>query len=267
MTADLSTARAVLFVPGDRPDRFAKAIASGADAVVPDLEDAVAPGRKPLARKEVRQWLDSGGGGVVRVNSVDSPWYDEDVEALAGFADAVMLPKASSAEQVRALVASGCAVVPLLETAAGILNAAAICAVPGVVRAAFGNGDLGLELRLDAGNQPGLATARSMVVLASAAAGIGAPLDGVTLSYSDGQALESDLRHAVELGFGGKLCIHPSQVTAVRSAFAPRPGEVRWARDVLRADVDGAAVAFGGTMIDRPIVARARQILSAAGEG
>ncbi|OAP20427.1 HpcH/HpaI aldolase/citrate lyase family protein [Amycolatopsis rubida] len=266
--AALSAARALLFVPGDRPDRFAKAAASGADGIVLDLEDAIAPARKALARNEVRNWLRAGGRGIVRINPVGSPWYEEDVRALAGMACPVLLPKTSSSEQVRALLdllPPGCSVVALLETAAGILNAPAICATSGVVRAAFGNGDLGAELRLDPANRTGLATARSTVVLASAAARLAPPLDGVTLSYADNAALESDLRHALDLGFGGKLCIHPGQVPLVRKAFAPSPAEVRWARDVVNADRDGSVTTVNQTMIDRPILDRAKRILAETG--
>lgn len=263
----IAAAQTLLFVPGDRPDRFAKAVASGADDIVLDLEDAVASDRKIAARTEVRRWLEAGGRGVVRINPAESPWYDDDVHALQGLRCAVMLPKTSSGDQVRALLArlpDGSFVLPLLETATGILSAAPICATPGVVRAAFGNGDLSVELCLDPTNQVGLAAARSAVVLASAASHIAQPLDGVTIAYNNDQALLDDIQHALDLGFGGKLCIHPRQVPPVREAFIPSAEQIQWARNVVEAGRSGAVTTVDNTMVDRPILIRARQLLARA---
>jgi citrate lyase subunit beta / citryl-CoA lyase len=134
---DIAAARTFLFVPGDRPDRFTKAVASGADAVVLDLEDAVAPTAKPGARDHVARWLAQGHQAVVRINAEGTPWHAADValiRAHPGAVPALMTPKAEDAERLTALaraLPAGTGIIPLIESAAGVLRAAAVCAVPG----------------------------------------------------------------------------------------------------------------------------------------
>lgn len=261
----LARARSLLFVPGHRPDRFAKAAASGADCVVLDIEDAVDPDLKSAARENIDQWLAGGGAGVVRINDPSTAWYDRDVEVLAEHPSAVMLSKTTSPEQVTALVdrlAPGSCVLPLLETAQGIENAREICAAPGVTRAVFGNADLGRELGVDPADLSALAYARSEVVLASAAGGLPPPIDGVTTALNDKVKLEIDAEHAAAYGFAGKLCLHPRQVPVVNDAFTPSTEDVRWAREVLAAASEGSVLALDGHVVGKPIVDRARRLLS-----
>ncbi|EFL12589.1 MULTISPECIES: CoA ester lyase [Actinomycetes] len=256
----------MLFVPGSRPDRFAKAAASGADAVVLDLEDAVAPADKARAREQVRRWRAQGGAGIVRVNDRRTRWYREDLASLEGPA-VVLLPKTGTAddvEDVRGLLAPESWVIPILETAQGIVNAPAIAAVPGVARLAFGNGDLAAELGVAHTSHRALAAARSAVVLAAAAAGIAPPLDGVTTAIDDEALLAADTRHARELGFTGRLCIHPRQIAATHRELAPSREEIRWARSVVDSVGTGAATVVNGGMVDQPILARARALLAQA---
>ena len=267
----LADATSLLFVPGHRPDRFAKAASAGAGAVILDLEDAVAPEAKDAARDHVRAWLDGEGRGradvVVRINPPGTPWYDADVAALAGTGAAAMLPKAEAPQDVADLVAAlgtGAQVLPLVETADGVLNARRVLAVPGVLRAAFGSIDLSAQLGVDPSDTTALLHARSALVLASAGAGVAPPLDGVTTDISDDAALTADARHAVALGFTGKLCIHPRQLDGVHAAFAPTPEELAWAERVLAAAGDGAVTVLDGKMIDKPVVDRARRILARA---
>lgn len=266
MTAAL--ARTLLFVPGDRPDRFDKAAAAGADLVVLDLEDAVAPHEKERARDEVVAWLRTATvPAAVRVNAVDSPWHDADRAVLAGRASTVVLPKAQDPTVVAAVVASlgdGSSVIALLETARGILRAEAIAAVPGVVRLALGTYDLAAGLGVDPDDPAAMAAARGALVLASAAAGLAGPVDGVTGDVRDTDRLVADVRRAAGLGFAGKLCIHPAQVAPTAAAFAPDPALVAWAQRVVAA---AEAVADGvllvdGRMVDQPVVDRARRILT-----
>jgi len=266
-TESIALARTLLFVPGHRPDRFAKAAASGADGIVLDLEDAVGPAAKDEARENVRRWRAGGGSGLVRINGAGTPWHERDVAALADRPCAVMLPKAASPAQVTDVLdrlPPGSCVVPLLETAIGVLDARAVCAVPGVTRAAFGNGDLAGELGIDHTDRTALAHARCGIVLASAACGLPPPLDGVTTSVADQQILIADAEHSAALGFTGKLCIHPSQVSVVHTVFAPSDEELGWARDVLAAAGDGSVATLQGQMIDKPIADRARRLLSRA---
>lgn len=259
----IARARTILFVPGDRPDRFEKAAASGADEIVLDLEDAVAPGDKAAARENVRRWLAGNGLGWVRVNGVASAWHGDDLAALRAKPSVVVLPKVEHPDQVvqtmRRLPA-GSLVIPVLETAAGVLDARAICGVAGV-RPAFGNGDLARQLGVDHASRTALLHARSAVVLAAAAAGVAPPIDGVTTAIDDETALAADAEQASTLGFTGKFCIHPCQVPIVRRAFEPEPGRIRWARKVVATAGNGAATVVDGQMIDKAIVDQARQVL------
>ncbi|HWD06914.1 MAG TPA: CoA ester lyase [Amycolatopsis sp.] len=260
----LAEARTLLFVPGDRPERFAKAAASGADAIVIDLEDAVAPPDKDAALRNARAWLAEGHDAVIRLNPAESPWYRTEVAALCERPVAVVLPKAAGAEAVAGLVerlAAGSVVIPLIETAAGVLDARAVCSVPGVVRAAFGHVDLSAELGVPPETSATLAHARVAVVLAAAAAGCAPPLDGVTTALDAPDVLNADVRRAADLGFTGKLCVHPRQIAVVHQGFAPSADELAWAERVVAAAAGQGATAVDGQMIDRPVVDRARRLL------
>lgn len=262
------TARTWLFVPGDRPERFAKAAAAGPDVVVLDLEDAVAPAAKDAARAHVTDWLPRAEVTVaVRVNSAASTWHDADIAALAalGSPTTVTLPKADSPEAVAAVMSvlpTGSAVVALVESALGVARAADLARSPGVVRLAFGSFDLAAELGVDPDHAPALAPARGALVLASAIGGLAGPIDGVTGDVRDHERLTADVTAAAALGFAGKLCIHPGQVAQAAAALAPTADEVAWAERVLAAATEDGVALVDGRMVDAPVVARARRILS-----
>ncbi|MDT0492194.1 CoA ester lyase [Streptomyces griseus] len=259
----LETARSLLFVPGDRPDRFDKAVATGADVVILDLEDAVAVPDKGRARGHVAAWLGAGHHAMVRINAPGTPWCDEDLAMAAGFGVPVMVPKAEDPVVLAELgVRAGGAspLVPLVETAAGIERAVEVCAAPGVVRVALGNADLAGQLGVAHDDHLALAYARSRLVSASAATGRCAPVDGVTTSVRDLDVLAADIAHGRRLGFTGKLCIHPAQVAVVAERFAPTASEREWARTVLAAG-DSVTV-VDGHMVDKPLLERARRILA-----
>lgn len=266
-----------LFVPGSRPERFDKAAAAGAAEVVLDLEDAVGGDDKGAAREAVVAWLDAGGTGWVRVNAAGTPWHDDDLAALAALVVApdaaglrgVVLPKAEDPEDVRRVLAvlpDGAGLVPLVESARGVLGAAAIAASPGVTRLAFGSVDYSLDIGAE--EEPAtLAHPRSVLVVASRAAGLAAPVDGVTTDVRDEALVAADADRARRLGFGAKLCIHPAQVPVVRRVFAPSDEDLAWARGVLDAagaHPTGAAFAHEGRMVDAPVLARARVLLDRA---
>jgi citrate lyase subunit beta/citryl-CoA lyase len=270
------TARSYLFVPGNRPDRFAKAFASGADQVVLDLEDAVAPEDKAQARDAVVAWAlaappEELARAVVRINDVSSAWHGEDLRVLRNAPlQAAMLPKAETREQVAALRAAVPAlrVLALLETARGIANADKVAVAPGVTRLVFGTLDYALDLDLDltADEEP-LAHAAGCLVVASRAAGLDAPVAGVTPQLDDTVRLLADWAWARRRGFGAKLCIHPAQVAPVHQAMAPSPEDIAWAREVLAADASSpGAVRLRGRMVDLPVVQRARRVLQRAGD-
>ena len=261
--------RSYLFVPADRPERYGKALASGADAVIVDLEDAVAPAAKEGARAALAAWLDGGGSGVaVRVNDAASAWFDADlaVAARAGVA-VVVVAKAERAGDLARIRAAAphATLLPLIETAAGIDRVGEIAGAAGVVRLAFGAIDLQLDLGIEetAGGDELLAF-RSQLVLASRLAGLEPPVDGVSTAIDDPAGVEADTRRARRLGFGAKLCIHPRQLAAVHAAFAPSVDELAWAeRVVAAADASGGgAVAVDGRMVDLPVLLRARALLA-----
>jgi citrate lyase subunit beta/citryl-CoA lyase len=256
---------APLFVPADRPERFAKAAISGADAIIIDLEDAVAPARKAMARAELCR-----GGALpqniliyVRLNARATPWYAEDMAAIAGLDVAgIILPKTESVADVQAVAAilNEREVIALIETAAGLAAGRQIAGAAGTTRLAFGSIDFCADLGL-AHTREALLMARSELVLASRLGGLAAPLDGVTASLGDVQLAEEDARYAASLGFGGKLCIHPAQVAPVKRGFAPSEAEIAWAERVLAAGDDGAA-AVDGELVDAPVRARAIRIMA-----
>lgn len=257
---EIATIRAPLFVPANRPDRFAKAAASGADAVILDLEDAVPAGAKEAARAALATDF-TDLPVIVRVNALGTPWHDADVAAVSALrVTAVILPKAEEAGHVASVAATlGHQLVALVESARGLANARAIAAAEGVRRLAFGSVDFCADLGC-AHLQDLLLPARSELVLASRLAGIDAPLDGVTVQLDDLALVRKEAAHARDLGMTGKLCIHPRQIAQVKRAFAPGEAEADWARRVL-ASGDGA-VSVDGAMVDEPVRIRARAILA-----
>ncbi len=266
--------RSYLFVPAERPDRIDKAFASAADAVICDLEDAVAPAAKPAARQALAEWLARADRAlakplVVRINSGDSAWFDDDLALCRSPAvQQVMLPKAERAEDIaRVFAATGKPVIALVETAAGMDDVRTVARAPGVVRLAFGLIDFQLDLGLP-GESDALLVFRSQLVLASRVAGLAPPVDGVSVAIGDAAAVGADGRRARGLGFGAKLCIHPSQAQPVNDAFTPGADELAWARRVVDAmrDAGGAAVAVDGKMVDRPVQLRAEALLRQAGQ-
>jgi citrate lyase subunit beta/citryl-CoA lyase len=271
-TRVLATARSWLFVPGDRPDRFAKAIASGADVVVLDLEDAVAVDQKTAARTAIATWLAPAHPVVVRVNAVPALLRDDLAALQHPGLLAVMLPKSEQAAAVAAVadaLPAGAAVVPLVETAAGICALAEVTRARRVARLAFGGLDLAVDLSVDPGVDGGVLTAAGhQVALHSAAAGLPPPIAGVTTQLDEADRLQVDLAAARRDGFGGKLCIHPSQVDPVNRAFAPTPEQREWARRVLdTAATESGVFRLDGQMVDRPVLERARRVLGAGGVG
>lgn len=253
-----------LFVPGDRPERFGKAAASGADVVVLDLEDAVAPERKEDARRHVCAWVAEGHECAVRVNAPGTRWHTGDLAALSGSGCAVMLPKADdpvAVREVAEMLGGSPTLIALVETARGVLNARGIAAIPAVARLAFGSFDLTAELGVDPADREALAQARGALVLASAAAGVPGPVDGVTSDLGDEDLLTEDVGYARRLGFTGKLCVHPKQVAVAAAALRPNEHETRWARQVVDAAAGGGVAAVGGRMVDKPVLDRARRIL------
>lgn len=255
-----------LFVPATRPAFFDKAVRAGADAVIIDLEDAVAPADKDGARQSLLTLALPPVTRILRINGIGTPWHADDLAIIARLdIDAVMLPKCETAEDAAAVgnaMAREIQLIALVENAAGVANAASIAASPDVSRLAFGAADFCADIGC-ADDWSALLYARSSIVLASRLGGVVAPIDGVTLRLEDPQQSERDARRAAELGFSGKMCIHPSQVAPVQAGFLPGSEELLWARTVVE-HKDAGATSLNGMMIDPPIVRRAEQLLARA---
>ena len=255
--------RSVLFMPGSNARALEKARTLPADALVLDLEDAVAPEMKVEARARVASAVRAGGYGpreiVVRVNALGTPWGRDDLAAAAAAgADAVLLPKVESAETVSAALAAlgpAPAVWCMLETPRGILNAPAIAAAsPRVAALVMGTSDLTKDLhaRVTRERLP-LLTSLQLCVLAARAAGIAA-LDGVHLDLDDDAGFEAACRQAADLGFDGKTLIHPKTIGKANEIFAPAPADVEWSRRVIAAHAEAVAQGRGIVVLDGRLI-------------
>lgn len=270
----ISSARSYLFVPGDRPERFDKAVACGAHVVILDLEDAVTPERKVQAREAIAGWLKTTSARVfVRVNPEGTAWHADDCELLQSTDKlaGVMVPKAQDPTSIARLarhLSDGQELIPLVETVTGHFEAAALARVPRVSRLAFGSFDFMSDSGIQSDGEA-LDAVRTNLVLVSRHAGLHAPIDGVSLAIEDAEQLQSEVQRSRRFGMGAKLCIHPNQVAVVHFAFAPKPQEVEWARRVLDALARGplGAIAVDGKLVDRPIALRADAILAEAAAG
>lgn len=251
---------APLFVPANRPERYHKAANSGADGVIIDLEDAVAPGDKDAARATLLA-ASIPVNSIVRINAAGTRWHDDDVQAVKKLAVGVMLPKAETAEQLKGLRAAlgDCPIIALIESAPGLAAVREIARHAD--RLAFGyidfSADLGCSMERDA-----LVMARAEIVLASRLAHILPALEGVTPSFDDAALVEDDARYAASMGFSGKLCIHPKQIAPALAGFRPAQAEIDWAIKIANSG-DGA-VSMDGMMVDAPVRLRAQRILAAA---
>jgi len=257
-----------LFVPGNRPERFAKALASGAGAIILDLEDAVAPADKTAARQAIANWLQTADIAheqlLVRINDAQSAWYADDLAMIkATGLKQVMLPKTEFAEQVKMTIAAtspAVVVVALVESARGINNIDQIVLAEGVQRIAFGTLDYAADLNLS-GDDQGLIYPYSRIAIASRAADLAPPIAGVTPNLDDLAQTEGDFAFARSFGCTAKMCIHPKQVEVVERLSQPTASEVIWAEKVLIAAQDSSgAVRVDGKMVDRPVVLKAEAI-------
>jgi len=277
-----------LFVPATSPDKAEKALASAADGVIIDLEDAVAVAEKPRARENAALLLKDRRSTQVylRVNALTTPFlFDDLATAAAATLDGIILPKAESAADL-AIVdwvlaqweaklgkpVGSIAVLPILETARGIASAAEIArASKRVQQLMFGAVDFALDLDVDISDETGaMAHARFAVALASREAGLAAPIDSVFTGIRDEDGLRAASKRARAMGFAGKACIHPAQIAPINEVFSPSEAELARAREIVTAfdaaeAAGAAAVSVGGVMVDYPVVEKARRVLATAG--
>ena len=261
-----------LYVPANRPDRFAKAVAAGPDVVVFDLEDAVPVDDKAGARGWAVAWIAANAHGPVevRVNAPGTPWIEDDLAAVAAVPSVrIRLPKVESAADVRAVLEQvpSARITPLIESPIGLEKAFEIAtADPRVVAVALGEADLSSALGVD--GPAGLAWARGRLVSASRAAGLGAPMMSVFPRVNDEEGLRASCLEGRALGFVGRTAIHPRQLATIVECFTPTAGQIAEAEALLAA-VEKAGVAEGGVivladgrMVDPAMVGRAREVTS-----
>lgn len=269
----VANARTFLFVPADRPDRFASALNSPADAIVLDLEDSVPPERKMLGRDAIiREWAKvcrHSKVAVIRINSPQSGFGIDDLRWLANLDPypVIMVSKAESAAAIGHVrkVFSDAPQLPLIESAEGLARLPEIAAEVNVVRLVVGHIDFmvdtGIQCSVD---QRELDSLRFSVSLQTRLRSLASPVDGVTVDVNNEVLLHNDTMRAVNFGFGAKLCIHPRQVAAVHAALAPSSTDVLWARRVIEESLasGGSAFKLDGRMVDAPVVLQAKRILA-----
>lgn len=256
----------MLFVPATRPERFGKAVAAGADAIVIDLEDAVAAGDKVAARDALRGALSASFAAAdvplwVRVNAMGTAWREADISIVKNLPIAgVMLPKAEDVddvERIAGVMGGRERIIALVETARGISLVRKLAEVAG--RIAFGSIDFAADVGV-AHVRESLLAARSELVLASRLAGLGGPIDGVTTAFDDEAEVEADAAYASSLGFAGKLLIHPRQVGPAGRGFRPSDQDIAWAERILAIPEQSVGV-VDGCMVDEPVRLSAQQLL------
>ena len=260
--------RSYLFAPGHNAKLLNRVFQAGADAVMLDLEDAVAPEAKPTARAMVAEAL-LDHPAWVRVNAAQTPWCEADLDAVADRAFGIRIPKVESAADVEWVTkrAPGTPIICAIESARGVLAAQEIAAVPGVRFLAMGGVDLQRDLNTSGGNLQTL-YARSHLVLASRAAGIEPPIDSVFPLLEDTEGLRDQAQFARSLGFFGKSAIHPKQLETLHDVFTPSAVEIDWAQSVLAGFEQAGGGGFAlpsGEFVDLPVADRARRLLEIAG--
>ena len=273
----LTLARSFLFVPANRPERYAKALASGAGAVIIDLEDAIGPDQKPAARTQLEEAfahlpLADRARVVVRINAAGTAWHADDLALVGKLAHlglaGVVLPKAESPDQLAHLAASvgqACALLPIIETATGLVAIDDIARSPQVARLLFGNLDFQADLGMSCDpDEAELQPVRLALVVASRRAGLATAVDGVTPGTGDLAQVQADAERSRRSGLGARLCIHPQQVPVVNAALGPTAAEIDWANRVLEQSsrTGGSVFTLDGRMVDEPVLRKARHVLA-----
>jgi citrate lyase subunit beta / citryl-CoA lyase len=259
--------RSYLFAPGHNAKLLAKVFDAGADAVMLDLEDAVPPDAKDVARTMVVEVL-AEREGWVRINAVGTRTCEGDLEAVAGVAAGIRIPKVESAEDAQWVAdrAPGTPLICAIESARGVLAAAEIAAAPGVRHLSLGGVDLRRDLNAGDGDLQTLYV-RSHLVVASRAAGLQPPIDSVYPQLDDEAGLRAQATFARSLGFFGKSAIHPCQLLVLHDVFTPTEDERAWAAQVVDAFESAGREAIrlpSGEFVDVPVAQRARRLLELA---
>lgn len=268
--------RSLLFAPAVRPDLLAKMPATGADAVVIDLEDATPPDAKDIGRSQLAQFVPELAARVpvlVRINEPSSPWYRDDIAALPSGLTAVVIPKVERPSDLTSAAADldsvGCdaPILAGIETAQGVADSRTLLAHPRIVAAYFGAEDYIADMGgVRTSSNVEVLMARSTVALSARLANVVA-IDQVVADFHDDTRFRTECLEARAMGFAGKLCIHPAQVALANEGFVPSPAEIERAQQLLAAYADAqarglASIAFDGQMVDEPVAEQARQLLA-----
>ena len=288
-SSETAPIRSFLFTPANHPRRVEKVFQVGADAVILDLEDAVAISEKPAARQDVVNAFSSRPNSAtrhyVRVNSIDTPYCEDDIKATVGpWLDGVVLPKVESraclnelermlaaAEAEQGIPVGSLDLMPIIETARGVESAKKIATADSrIKRLAFGGGDYTLDLNYQwEADEAVLAYARAKLSHASRLGDLEPPIDTVVLQIKDNDRFLQSARQGKQFGFGGKLCIHPDQIPLTHEIFTPSEAEIAHARAVVAAfeaaeAAGSASIQLDGYFIDYPIVYKSQRILALA---
>ncbi|PAF45999.1 CoA ester lyase [Helicobacter sp. 11S02629-2] len=267
---ELDSLKSLLFVPGSKPERFLKAFSFKASGVILDLEDAVDEDSKELARNHIKAFARDNKAlqFFVRINSIKSRFYQDDLKLLDSIKPSllgVMLSKAQSKKEIEALDFK---VIALIETALGISNLKKLARAKNLLALSFGSLDLALDLGLEKGRGKDLMLefCQAKLVVQSRVNNLPSPLNGVYANFKDLEGLASECEVAKSMGFGGALCIHPSQVEVINKAFNPSPKVLAWAREILELAKlhNNAVFNYKGEMIDLPVILRAKSIVTKA---
>lgn len=273
----LALAQTFLFVPGNRPERFEKALTTNSHAVIIDLEDAVPLDEKIATRQALEKSLPNllaqhKNRIVIRINAYGTDFFIDDLAFVSKFAiGAIIHPKTDSTEQLDLIsqaIHPDSLIIPMIETASGVANLRSIARHPRCLRLTLGNIDLQADLGFTCDEKESeIFPIRYEIALATRLAEIASPIDGVTTNIESAEALQFDTLRSKRLGFGAKLCIHPKQVDVVISCFTPTSIEIEKAKRIVAADQasNGGAVKLDGRMVDRPVVLLAKKILKIAG--
>ncbi|MEM1260838.1 MAG: CoA ester lyase [Pseudomonadota bacterium] len=284
---EFSGLRSFLFTPGNHPRKVARVFAAGADAVILDLEDAVANAEKPATRATVVAALANKGQcrGYIRVNGTDTEWWQDDIASVVNpNLDGIVLPKVETAaallavdqaiahaESQQGIEPGSIDLMPIVETAAGVEHVADFAgATERVHRLAFGGGDYTLDLDfIWSADEAALGYARAKLAHGSRVAGLEPPIDTVVLQIRDNDRFSASAERGRTFGFAGKLCIHPQQVPLCHAVFTPSDSEIDHARRVVAAFEEAeaagsASIQLDGYFIDYPIVYKAQRVLAFA---
>ncbi|UMS28656.1 HpcH/HpaI aldolase/citrate lyase family protein [Escherichia coli] len=264
-----------LFVPANKKDFFPKALASGADAIILDLEDSVHPSEKTSGRENIINWFrevklkENTGHIYIRINNPESEYFSHDVKMLETISGSLLkgifIPKLEQNDSIRKIkkilpeYLKNIIMIGIIETARGLHHCESI-AESGISRMAFGSLDFSLDINCQQ-SQEALLYARSRIVIASRIADLPAPIDCVTPEFNSSEMLAEESLHGSSLGFGAKLCIHPDQVSVISGIYSPSEDKTEWAKKVIQQSNGNYAFKIDGSMVDLPLIKIAARIL------